>query len=558
MDESTWNDFSQQVKDQTNIVTVISRYIELKSKGNRFWGLCPFHSEKTPSFSVDSDKQFFYCFGCHTGGDAFKFISLIENISYGQAILRQAQSLGINTPSESGDENSPLYEILKHVSTYFHNALTITNYGKEAMEYLRRRGFTDDMIEKFNIGFAPNYWDLLLKSFNRKGYLNDILFQAGLIIQSKKNPNKFYDRFRNRVMIPIYNLHNQVIGYGARSIDQSEPKYLNSPDSSIFNKHKVLYNLNLAAQSIRKNDFAIICEGYMDAIAIASAGIENVVATLGTAFTQDHAKLLSRYTQNLYFCYDSDNPGQIATIRAIQIAQNFNIKVIQIPNAKDPDEFLRSHSTQDFQRLIKSAISSFEFQLDFQIANTPDRSIESRAQILRNLFPIIKNEKPIEQREYIRQIAIKLLIDETTVLRELNLSLNTPQKSIKQLKHSRTGSIISGGRFIIAMILDHPEMIGNVKEFLPEGFEDKLHQEIYQAIQNNTDFEKLSLESSQELALIANLQIHDEIKSYQDSLYLLRIDYLKRRKKTCVNEGQYSDAEKIQKEINELNAEFSR
>ena len=538
MDESTWNDFSQQVKDQTNIVTVISRYIELKSKGNRFWGLCPFHSEKTPSFSVDSDKQFFYCFGCHTGGDAFKFISLIENISYGQAILRQAQSLGINTPSESGDENSPLYEILKHVSTYFHNALTITNYGKEAMEYLRRRGFTDDMIEKFNIGFAPNYWDLLLKSFNRKGYLNDILFQAGLIIQSKKNPNKFYDRFRNRVMIPIYNLHNQVIGYGARSIDQSEPKYLNSPDSSIFNKHKVLYNLNLAAQSIRKNDFAIICEGYMDAIAIASAGIENVVATLGTAFTQDHAKLLSRYTQNLY------NPGQIATIRAIQIAQNFNIKVIQIPNAKDPDEFLRSHSTQDFQRLTKSAISSFEFQLDFQIANTPDRSIESRAQILRNLFPIIKNEKPIEQREYIRQIAIKLLIDETTVLRELNLSLNT--------------SIISGGRFIIAMILDHPEMIGNVKEFLPEGFEDKLHQEIYQAIQNNTDFEKLSLESSQELALIANLQIHDEIKSYQDSLYLLRIDYLKRRKKTCINGGQYSDAEKIQKEINELNAEFSR
>lgn len=566
MAESTWNDFSQQVKSQTNIVAVISRYVELKSKGDRFWGICPFHSEKTPSFSVNPSKDMFYCFGCHVGGDAFKFISLIENVSYGRAIEIQAERLGVEKPQQTSTDQAPsemedpkLFEILRRAGTFFHNALMIPAYGKHGLAYLASRGIFKSTIDHFNFGFAPDSWDKLSTAFQNAGYSRDLLIQAGLILQSKKNSSRFYDRFRNRIMIPICDERGRVIAFGGRSIDGSEPKYLNSSDSPVFNKRKILFGLDRASRAIFQRKSAIICEGYLDAISLSAAGIQNAVASLGTAFTEDHAKLLSRFTNQIYFCYDSDSAGQNAINRAIPIAQsqNLDIKVIHIPDAKDPDEFLQNHTKDDFEELVQNAISAFDFQLNFQISQLTDQSIESRAKILRNLIPILKKLKPIEQHEYIHRIAIKLFIDEPAIYRELDES-KIPNKSTKPQIHrdSRTGSIVAAGRFILQLLLESPEMIPNVLDFLPNGFNDPLHQEIFLHIQKSEPLENLSPEASKELKIIQNYPNVNKIKAYQDSLYRLRIDYLKHQKQHYIKEGNFSEVEKIQKEINELNAEF--
>ena len=565
MDESTWNEFSQRVQSETDIVAVISRYVELKSKGDRLWGICPFHSEKTPSFSVESTKGFFYCFGCHVGGDAFKFISLIENVSYGRAIEIQAERLGIERPHANPtipQPNNEVFDVLQRAGTFFHNALTITSYGRKGLEYLTSRGFNTDAINQFNIGFAPDSWDKLLTSFQNRGYSRELLVRAGLIIQSKKNSDKFYDRFRNRVMIPIYDERGRIVGFGGRSIDGSEPKYLNSPETSSFNKRKILYGLNYAQRSIRDRKNAIICEGYMDAISLSKSGITNVVASLGTSFTEEQAKLLARYTQEFYFCYDSDSAGQNSTIRAITIAktQHVAIKVIQIPNVKDPDEYIRKNNREKFEELIKNAQSSFEFQLNYEISQIKDQSIESRAQILRKMLPILLKERPIERRDYIKRLSMRLFIEESTIYREIE-GKNVPkivEKASEIVKDDRNGSVIMGGRYVLFILIETPEMVSNVQEILPNGFEDKIHQEIFENLRDGKNLENLSMEAAHELKIIQKLPLENKIQAYQDSLCRLRIEYLKKQKCAYVNEGKFFEAEELQKEINELKAELSR
>ena len=308
---ATWltDEFVERVRSESDLVSVISTYVPLKRKGKQFWGCCPFHNEKTPSFAVTPEKGFFYCFGCHAGGDVFKFISMIESLSYREAIIFQAEKLNIplpereRTPEEIAREEKlkKLREAHELAGKFFHNCLTMTKYGIAGLDYFHHRGINDNIIEEFNLGFAPDAWDKLTTAFAKRGIDTELLLESGLVVKRQKGQGE-YDRFRNRVMIPIMDERGRVCGFGGRVIDNGNPKYLNSPETALFNKRRLLFGLDKAHRAISQEGFSLVVEGYMDVISVAAAGIKNVVASLGTAFTVDQCKKLLRYSPAIEFC----------------------------------------------------------------------------------------------------------------------------------------------------------------------------------------------------------------------------------------------------------------
>jgi len=306
------DEFVEQVRSQSDILNVVQGYVPLKRKGNRYWGCCPFHNEQTPSFSVVPDKGFFYCFGCHAGGNVFKFISLIENVTYFEAIKLQAEKIGIplperqRTPQEIARERerADLRKVNEMACDFFHNCLTMTHYGEDGRRYFAGRGISLETIKEFKLGFAPNAWDKLSTAFDKRGVKQEFLLASGLSTE-RNNGGGLYDRFRNRVIIPIADERGRVVGFGGRVLDDSTPKYLNTPETMLFNKRKLLFGLDRSHRAIQQAGYAIVVEGYMDAISVFGAGVKNVVASLGTAFTAEHCKKILRYASDIYFCYDS-------------------------------------------------------------------------------------------------------------------------------------------------------------------------------------------------------------------------------------------------------------
>ena len=368
------DEFVEQVRSQSDIIQVVQSYVPLKRKGNRYWGCCPFHSEQTPSFSVVPDKGFFYCFGCHAGGNVFKFISLIENVTYFEAIKLQAEKLGIalperqRTPQEVARDReiADLRKVNEMARDFFHNCLTMTGYGAVGKEYFTHRDISPETIDEFKLGYAPDAWDKLSTAFQKRGVKQEFLLATGLAAE-RSSGSGLYDRFRNRVIIPISDERGRVVGFGGRVLDDSTPKYLNTPETILFNKRKILFGLDRSHRAIQQAGYAIVVEGYMDAISVFGAGVKNVVASLGTAFTVDHCQKLLRYASDIYFCYDSDEAGQKATIRALSIVRDTGaiVKVIVVPDGKDPDEYIRKHGAEAFQQLVKQALPLVEYRLRY-------------------------------------------------------------------------------------------------------------------------------------------------------------------------------------------------
>ena len=338
--------FVQQVRAGTDILAVVQGYVPLKRKGGRYWGCCPFHNEKTASFSVVPADGFFYCFGCHAGGDAFKFISLMEHITPFEAIVRQAEQLGIPLPERKRDarEEARLraLEDLRRVNAlardFFHNCLTVTRYGAAGKAYLAGRGITDAAIARYQLGFAPDAWAKLSDAFKKRGISEQLLVDAGLAMRRERGGG-IYDRFRGRVIIPIADERGRIVGFGGRALGDVQPKYLNTAETPVFNKRRLLFGLDRAHRAIAHEGCAVVVEGYMDAIAAWEAGAENVVATLGTSFTEEHAALLLRRAPRIVFCYDSDAAGQEATLRALAAVRGraAEVRVLLLPDGKDPD-----------------------------------------------------------------------------------------------------------------------------------------------------------------------------------------------------------------------------
>jgi DNA primase len=358
----------EEVRSRNDIVDVISGYVRLQKKGSTYFGLCPFHNEKTGSFSVSPAKQMYYCFGCGAGGNVFTFLMEYENFTFPEAMQALADRAGIDLPKQElsgeakreSDKRSRLLEINKEAGKYYYTLLR-NERGAQALSYFRKRELSDATMQKFGLGYSDKYSDDLYRYLKSKGYEDEILKDSGLVGFDEKRGG--HDKFWNRAMFPIMDIHNKVIGFGGRVMGDGEPKYLNSPETKIFDKSRNLYALNFARQS--KRTYMLLCEGYMDVIALHQAGFDNAVASLGTSFTSGHASLLKRYTKEVYLTFDSDGAGIKAALRAIPILKEVGLsaKVINMKPYKDPDEFIKALGAEAYQERIDQAENSFMFEI---------------------------------------------------------------------------------------------------------------------------------------------------------------------------------------------------
>ena len=357
--------FLDELNARNPIEDVVGQYVQLTRRGSNLFGLCPFHSEKTPSFSVAPDKGIYYCFGCHKGGGPVNFIMEIEGLDYPDAVRFLAKRAGLEVPEDAEyrsayKKQERLRNLCKEAARFYRQELFAPG-GQAARDYLIRRGVSSQTVSRFGLGYSPDAWSALLDTMTKKGYTKEELLDAGLALKSQKG--SCYDRFRNRLMFPIIDVRGNVIGFGGRVMDDSKPKYLNSPETSIFNKRKNLFALNVAKKT--KAGMLILTEGYMDAIALHQYGFDCAVASLGTALTEEHAQLLAKYTKQVVLTYDGDEAGQNATRRAIPMLERagLQVKILRMQGAKDPDEFLKAYGANKFQALLQKSENQAEYRL---------------------------------------------------------------------------------------------------------------------------------------------------------------------------------------------------
>ena len=445
-------DFLQKVRDNTNILDVVGSYVSLKKKGKRYWACCPFHQEKTPSFSVSPEDGLYYCFGCHAGGDVFSFVEKMENLSFMEAVERLAEAAHLELPQAevSPEEkrrkqfNDELYHAMELAVVYFHNCLRRTNMGKPGLAYFKRRHLTDETIDRFKLGFAPDSWHKLYGDFRTIKHISDtVLVTSGLV--GHKN-GRYYDTFRNRCMFPILNLKGKPVAFGGRVMDDSKPKYLNSPETPIFNKRQLLFALYQALPEIRRTRQVIMVEGYMDAISLHAHGVTNAVASLGTAFTIEQARLLKRYADEVVFSYDMDAAGQNATRRALEIAGTTGLKmrVLHLSEGKDPDEFVNKYGGEAYKEAVAQAIPALDYLFNLLLETHDRTSLEGQHLILNDMFTVLSARgDSFEFNTYIQKMARALKVDEGLVRNEARLFArkNNPRVYISQRVQNMTESV---------------------------------------------------------------------------------------------------------------------
>ena len=449
----------QQINDHYGIVDLVGQYVKLKKSGRNYTGLCPFHSEKSPSFSVSPDKKVYHCFGCGAGGDVIQFTMDIENMTFYEAITHLAKDAGIALPSvevkayqdPNEEKKQQLIEAHEVASKLFHYLLLETEHGKEPLKYLLNRGFTRELIETFRIGYTPNNWDTLLNFLNKRGFSIDILVQAGLVVQS--DDGKHYDRFRNRVMFPITDAQGRVVAFGGRIIDEGSPKYLNSPESLIFNKSRLLFNFFNARKAIRKDRKVILLEGYVDTISIWNAGVHYGVATLGTSLTEEQAKILCRNADEIIISYDSDDAGQKATYRAIEVLEQTDqvtIRIAQYPKGLDPDDYIQKYGKEAFIKdILQSTKTATAFKLAYIRKNYNLQDQTDRMKYLTNAIQVIADLKlSIEREHYLKELSKEFQISFESLKQDLNKNFFKKQKKNQVTRDnlpSKWNNIINNG-----------------------------------------------------------------------------------------------------------------
>jgi DNA primase len=417
--------FAERVKQQADIVRVVGEYVRLKKTGKDFSGLCPFHQEKTPSFTVSPIKQIFYCFGCGKGGDVFNFVMDLDKCPFPEAVRTVAEKCGIAIPRpkerspeerKETQQRAALVEMHREAQTFFAKQISGTLEGKAARAYLEDRGIDNKTIDRFGIGYAPSDGDALLRFLKQK-YPEKLLVESGLISRGEQG-GRLFDRFRRRITFPISNDSGKIVAFGARALGDDQPKYLNSPETPIYSKSNVLYHLDRAKEALRRSDFAVLVEGYMDAIAVARAGISNVVASCGTSLAEQQIKLLSRFTKRVIVNYDPDNAGQSATERSVSLLleQDFEVRVLALPpvgdKKADPDLFLRERGIEEYTKLLKDAPP----YVDYLIARARQMDLttgEGKRRAVNFLLPYVqKIPNTILRSEWATRIAQQLRLDE--------------------------------------------------------------------------------------------------------------------------------------------------
>jgi len=579
----------EEIRVENNIIEVISEYINLTKKGNSYFGLCPFHNEKTASFSVSEEKQMYYCFGCGAGGNVITFIMQKENYNFIETIQLLANKRNILLPQAEYSEEVKkqiqkkqiLLEIHKEAGRYFHFNLQEEN-GTEAKEYLKRRNINDTVQKKFGLGYAKgNHYDLH-QYLKKKNYSEELIIQSGLVIKSKKGSG-CYDRFGDRLMFPIFDVHGKVIAFGGRVLDGSQPKYLNSPETSLFEKNMNLYGLNYARVSRKKELF--IVEGYMDVIAMYQAGIENVVATLGTAFTTGHAKLLKKYSNEVILLYDSDDAGVRATLRAIPILQSEGIKVrvLYLPGKQDPDDYIAANGAPALIKLADEAIGAVSFQIKIIKQKYDMENVEQKIRFIDETATLIAElQSAVEQEIYMQQVAMEYKIDSDALKTEIRKKMHQrgtrPSRLSQQITEPKNG-IIKGSTTqdsyfktqseLLQLMCLYPKVLKWVQKHLsPEEFVDpffnKLVALIYARhtdgyIENPSQFSSC-FETIEEQNKVANVFLAQKQydsnemieKAVNDTVRKLKIKGIEKRLKTTIDVKELQNLLQIKKETDKL------
>ena len=407
----------EEVRSKSNIADVVSGYVKLQKKGNTYFGLCPFHNEKTPSFSVTPGKQMYYCFGCGAGGDVFSFLMKYENFTFGEAMETLAKQVGVELPEQEyspqmkreSDRKGQLLEVNKEAGKYYYMLLR-SDHGKRALEYFKKRGLSDETMRRFGLGYSDKFSDDLYHYLKKKGYEDELLKDSGLITYDERRGGR--DKFWNRAMFPIMDVRGKVIGFGGRVMGEGEPKYLNSKETIVFDKSRILYGLNFARTT--KEQYLLLCEGYMDVIALHQAGFTNAVASLGTAFTSQHAMLLKRYVKEVILVYDSDEAGTKAALRAIPILRDVDlrVRVLRMDPYKDPDEFIKNLGAEQFSKRIEEAKNSFLFEIEMLKRDYNMDDPESKSRFFKETAAkLLIFREELERETYIETIADLYHID---------------------------------------------------------------------------------------------------------------------------------------------------
>jgi DNA primase len=430
VEDRDYSAFLAEVRSSIDLVSVVSEHVSLKKAGRRFKGLCPFHDEKTPSFTVDADRNLFYCFGCNTGGDAFRFVMLREGIDFPEAARLLGERVGVRPPERRGpgaDRRRLLIDANGRALQCFRSWLADAGVGRGARDYLEGRGVGVGMVAEFEIGFAPDAWDRLRDRLAAAGVPPRTAIEAGLLVDKHGDGRRVYDRFRNRIMFPIRSLAGEVVGFGGRTLAADEPaKYINSPESPVYVKGEVLFGLARARQAIREQGCAILVEGYLDLIGLAAAGFPHVVATLGTALTATQARLLRRYTERVVIAYDPDAAGVQATLRALEIVLGLNLAatVVRLPEGEDPDEFVRRRGADAFRAALGTASPAIEFLAEHFASGLDLADPRQRAEGVNRLLPFLARlTSPIERTGYLETIASRFRVDDDLVVAELRAAL---------------------------------------------------------------------------------------------------------------------------------------
>ncbi|UCE06797.1 MAG: DNA primase [bacterium] len=421
------NDKIAQVRDATDIVALIANYLTLKKSGKGYSGLCPFHSETSPSFHVNPNTQLYYCFGCQKGGNVFNFLMEIEKISFVEAVEFLAQKAGISLPRTKIDdrlekEKEALYFVNRWAANFFYKNL-LSPVGNQALQYVQGRGINREMIKTFGLGYSLPDWDGLIKQAKKDAVSLDVLFKAGLII--KKSGGDYYDRFRGRFMIPIVDLYKKVLGFGGRKmVDDDSPKYINSPETPIYRKGQILFGLYQGREAIKQQDRAIFVEGYTDLISLFQAGIKNVVATSGTALTGAQAKLIRRFTENVILLYDADTSGSVAAMRGADIFldEGLEVKMVTLPPGHDPDSYVRERGVEYFKHTISYAKSIIQFKIDTLSQKLDISSTQGKTQLVNALLEsIVRIKDSIKQNLALKEVAEHFALDERALMERLHL-----------------------------------------------------------------------------------------------------------------------------------------
>ena len=487
----------EEVRSKNDIVDVISGYVRLQKKGSSYFGLCPFHNEKSPSFSVSRQKQMYYCFGCGAGGNVFTFIMEYENFSFVEALKFLADRAGVELPEqefsrearERADTRAVLLEINKAAAQYYYVQLK-NGQGAQALAYLKNRGLGDDTIRAFGLGYSNKYSNLLYQYLKSKGYRTDMIAKAGLISVDERHGAS--DKFWNRVMFPIMDVNSRVIGFGGRVMGDGQPKYLNSPETMIFDKGRNLYGLNRARTS--KKPYFLLCEGYMDVIALHQAGYTNAVASLGTALTPGHASLIKRYVQEVYLTYDSDAAGTKAALRAVPILKNVGIsaRVIRMDPYKDPDEFIKNLGAEAFEERIGKARNGFMFGLEILEKEYDMHSPEGKTDFMREAARrLTEFDEEIERNNYIEAVAaayhvgvgdLRQLVGRMAVQTGLARPASRP-KSTQARQDGKEDGMAKSQKILLTWLIEDEALFRQIEQYVaPEDFTEGLYRTVAQLL----------------------------------------------------------------------------